>query len=178
LGKVLALCLLTTLTVLSLLSTTSFVVSVHAQEQYSISTDKPVYNVGENVTIYVNPAPSQFPNSSNGLSVYLWVWIVVTKPDQSQVSPALGMALAPDCNCSATATLVADIAGQYRLDLWSEWLTVNGSLAPNTTPQLKATCYFQAGENQTLKFIPIATAIVVIAAVVLLVLRRRKRKKT
>jgi hypothetical protein len=175
LRKVLALYLLTTLMVLSLLSTASFVVPVHAQEQYSISTDKLVYNVGENATICVSPSPSQFPSFSNGLWVYRWIWIVATKPDQSQASPALRLPLAAP-ECGATATLVADIAGQYRLDLWSGWLTMNGSVVPNATPQLKATCYFQAGENQTLKFIPIATAIVVIAAVGLVVLRTRRKK--
>jgi hypothetical protein len=128
---------------MSLLSTASFVVSVHAQEQYSISTDRLVYNVGENVTICVSPAPSNFPLEKSGLLVSRWVWIVVTKPDQSQVSPALTLPLVHECQ--ATATLVADIAGQYRLDLWVEWLTTNGSVAPNTTPRLMATCYFQAG---------------------------------
>jgi hypothetical protein len=154
LRNVLAVCLLTTLTVMSVLSATSFVVAVHAQEQYSISisTDKLVYNVGENVTICVSPAPSNFPAEQDGLLVTRWVWIVVTKPGQSQVSPALALPSHETPECRATATLVADIAGQYRLDLWYELYATpqTGFVSPNATrevlvpPQLIATCYFQA----------------------------------
>jgi hypothetical protein len=178
LGKVLTFCLLTTLMVLSLLSTASFVVPVHAQEQYSISTDKLVYNVGENVTIYVSPAPSNFGG---------YPWIVVTKPDRSQVHLDLELGALSQ----ATTTLVVDIVGQYRVDLWVERF-MNDSAVPNATPRLMATCYFQAGGNQTLKFQPfqptiqerlaaygvaIAITIVVILAALWLVLRTRKRER-
>ena len=166
--KVLALRLLTTLMVLSLLSTASFVVPVHAQEQYSISTDKLVYNVGETVTIYVSPAPPNFG---------VYPWIVVTKPDQSQVRLDLELAGLGQ----ATTRLVADIVGQYTVDLWFQ------AVGPNATPRLMATCYFQAGGNQTLKFQPtiqerlaafsvsIAITIVVIVAALWLTRKRRER---
>jgi hypothetical protein len=147
LTKVLTLCLLTTLTVLGLLSTASFMVPVHTQEQYSISTDKPAYNVGETVTIYVNPTPP------NGFGVY--PWIVVTKPDQLQVHLDLEIWSNNLTLGQVTTRLVADIAGQYRVDLVFE--KGNDCAARQFVMcdlQRMATCYFQAGGNQTLKLQP------------------------
>jgi hypothetical protein len=143
-------------------------VPVHAQEQYSVSTDKLVYNVGENVTIYISPAPP------NGFVNFTWM-VYVTKPDQSRVSPLFKLPLAP--GSQAAATLVADIVGQYRVDLvFEKGTNCTARAFVMCDLQVMATCYFQAGENQSLKFIPIAAAIVLIAAVVLLVLRTRKKK--
>jgi hypothetical protein len=162
--------------VLSLLSTASFVVPAHAQEQYSISTDKPVYNVGENVTIYANHAPPNFG---------VYPWIVVTKPDQSQVRLDLKLAGLG----RATATLVADIVGQYRVDLWFLSCCECCGCCPNSSPELMATCYFQADGNQTLKSqpatqellaaysVPIAMTIVVIVALWLILKSSRDRGK-
>jgi len=180
LRKVLPFCFLSALMVLSLLYTVSFMVPVHAQEQYSISTDKLVYNVGENVTIYISPAPP------NGFVNFTWI-VWVTKPDGLRVSPLFKLLLAP--RWQATATVVADIVGQYRVDLVFE--KGNNCAARQFVMcdlQLMATCYFQVGGNQAPKsqstrqellaayVVPIAIIVVVIVTVPWLVLRTRKKK--
>ena len=118
-----------TVCVLLLVLSATFLIPnrVSAQSQNSVWTDKTVYNVGETVTIYVSPPPPNFGVSE---------WLVVTKPDQSQVRLDLA-------GGQQSTTMIADMVGHYRVGLWGQ------AVVPNSTPQLLAGTYFEVKQQIT-----------------------------
>lgn len=125
LKRVLAPFLVITLIFVSLLSTASFVVPVRAQIQFSVWPDKPQYHIGETVILRVEPAPK----------VGAAFWFVITAPDGSQtrsqeLTPGRGW----------IDVYANKLLGSYRADLWAQ------VVAPNSTPELVATCSYEIVE--------------------------------
>lgn len=104
------------LTVISCFSASALTV------QFTVWTDKPVYNVGETVVIRVSPTPA----------VGVSFWLVVQRPDGSQAR----LNLSPG---QATSTILAGpVTGMYMIELWGQVVTW-----PPPSPQCMAGCQFE-----------------------------------
>jgi hypothetical protein len=90
---------------------------VKAQSQVTVTTDKPVYNVGDTITIYIQPA---LPNIGGSF------WLIIIAPDLSQARIDLS-------GGQATATTQAGPQnGQYTVQLWGM------PMVPNATASILA----------------------------------------
>jgi len=90
-------------------------------QQFTVSTDQSVYDYGDAISVYIQPAPA----------IGVSYWLIVTKPDGSQERTDLRAG-------QGVVTLVAAAPpGQYRVELWGQ------VVAPNTSPQLYAQCSYE-----------------------------------
>jgi ribosomal protein L21E len=106
-----------------LFATVSFTVN----SQFTISTDKSAYNVGETVTVTIRPTPA----------IGVDYWLMITKPDSSQKRINLSSG-------QGTATFVAELpSGQDKVELW-------GQVSGTGTPQLFATVSFTVNSQFTI----------------------------
>mgnify|MGYP002153775694 CR=1 FL=1 len=95
---------------------------VQAQTEFRIWTDRPVYNIGEPVTVHIQPAPAL------GVQYWLEVWGPGGFETRSDLSPGQD---------SATFWDVTGLAGQHLVELWGQ------VVAPDTQPQVFAGCQFE-----------------------------------
>jgi len=96
-------------------------------QQFTVSTDQSVYNYGDTVTIYIQPAPA----------IGVGYWLIITKPDGSQTKVDLS------AGQGAVTSVAAAPAGQYRVELWGQ------VVAPNTSPQLYAQNSYEVMQQVT-----------------------------
>ncbi len=108
---------------LVLLSVLTILVPAQAQ-QFSISTDRTVYDYGDMATIYIQPAPA----------IGVDYWLIITKPDGSQVQ----LDVSP--GTVDVTTSAGPPPGQYQVELWGQ---VPGA---NPTPQVYAQCTYEVRE--------------------------------
>lgn len=115
--------------ILILLPVLTTLATVQAQG-FTLSTDRSIYDYGDAVRIYIQPAPA----------IGVDYWLIVTKPDGSQnkldVSPGTG-----DVTTSAGPP-----AGQYTVELWGQ------VVAPDSTPQVYASCSYEVRGPATPQF--------------------------
>jgi len=98
-----------------------FEVEGEAPAQLRIWTDKTLYYYGEPVTIHIQPVPA----------LGVTYWLIIWKPDGSQTRVDLTAG-------QGTATSTAGPPpGQRKVELWGQ------VVAPNTSPQLYAHCYYE-----------------------------------
>ena len=92
-----------------------------APPQFTISTDRSVYDYGDTVTIYIQPEPA----------IGVDYWLTIARPDGSQKKQDLS------AGQSAFALVAGAPAGQYRVQLWGQ---VPGA---NPIPQVYAQCTYE-----------------------------------
>lgn len=110
------------LVLLVLLPTIAIAAPVQAQTEFTIWTDRPVYNIGEPVTVHIQPAPAL------GVQYWLEVWGPGGFETRSDLSPGQD---------SATFWDVTALPGQHLVELWGQ------VVAPDTQPQVFAGCQFE-----------------------------------
>jgi len=110
------------LVLLILLPTIAIAAPVQAQTEFTIWTDKSAYDIGEAVTVHIQPP----------MRIGVHLWIVVWTPGGSQVRRDLSSGQDSITFSDATVT-----SGEYKAELWGS------VVVPNATPELLASCNFQ-----------------------------------
>jgi hypothetical protein len=96
-------------------------------EEHKVWTDKPVYYIGETISIYVSPTPA----------IGVGYWLIIYIPDGTKLRYNLSIG-------EDVVTFQARYpTGQYKVELWGQ------VVYPEATPGLCAYCYFEVRELKT-----------------------------